>query len=372
MVLVGLFFSSFAYGEQKYSLGFTMRNEYGGTTTATKVGSGDEVKSNEARFGIKRARLDFKGKLSDKANVRIRHRFDKSSDKMGNGKSGNLDFAYMDYKFHDMFTLRIGREYNFHGAAHGAFYSRDNYYSRPQGWFHFLNTDGLSGHMNFSGNKVSLYWFNSKETMSGTQTSPKAQGFGLLYRGDFGMFKPVFSVFNNPKGPRTETTETIAGPLTRTTTAGKTKYTGTTTTTETSYEGGVADMAISLGGQVNVAGAEIGLTIMDITTAGQKVGGTQMKDTKLSTVGLEVVYKVNEFRPVLMFSSSNQKQDGNDESEMKWTKFALVLEWHPSGGGPAWYAGYSQDASESGKASVTKVTQSRAYLGAFLDASKAF
>lgn len=358
-IAFGLSVFSFSAAAQADTLGLSFRGAFLGVDSSVKVGDGDESTSNKPDFKIGRARLDYKAKPSKNTSYRLRLRFDKGAEKAANGQSGMVDFGYVKHKFTDMISVSLGRQSSKHGGAYGAYHSsKEGYYVGNNVYKMLTRISGAKVDFTVAeGQKISLAVANTlvseKGEKEGTVTDSKAPMVGLIYLGEMGMLKPVFSYYTSPKGKTTKTADDG---------------------TETVYEAGAADTFLSLGTGIYTGGLSAAVDILNATEGGRKAVGADKAgdDTEHQSISVVGGYKVGAFKPVLNIENTTSKT--GDDTETK-TAFGLTLEYYPDAEvkGLRYYAGMTQESNvieskSGGTTTETTVGTNSIYLGVAIDA----
>lgn len=182
--LILLCVSSFAMAGS-VNLDFRFESDSSSYNNAAKAAGSTASTSYLMRTG----RVDFKGKLNEELNYRLRWRFDKDSSTAQNKTdnfSSQIDYAYVQHTLVEGLTLTLGKLASEIGSVEGNQPSTDIYLQsqayRQISSKGFLYVTGAKISYQYEGHEGSAYVINQSET---TATDQSKSSYGLTYKASF-------------------------------------------------------------------------------------------------------------------------------------------------------------------------------------------
>jgi len=152
------------------------------------------------QFDIQYLRVDFKGDVTDDMKYRLRVRLDKTSVKDGlKGVSDFVSYAYVEPKFSDVLSVRVGKVWTYQAGWEEDNSSADVYL--------FSGIDdvaeeyalGVNPTLTFGKQKIQIVVTNSDVAYASDAKSSRFFRYGAAYQGDISGFQPMLSLAMMPE-----------------------------------------------------------------------------------------------------------------------------------------------------------------------------
>ena len=311
---------------QAGSLSLDLRADMNSTNYNEKAELGNAGISDDTsdftKFYIQTGRLDYKGKLNDDTSFRLRWRFaGKDQGAMSKRDSANstLDYAYVDHKISDMFSITAGKISGAVGAFEGSTSGADMYFTseayngtsflnsgtRLVGFTNNLYTTGVQGTFSMAGQDLMVQSTNSDnsigrsssvgngDVLENSKLSQNKTMTGVIYKGAF-LEKTLNVILSNHFQNFNSDTKT--------------------------------DLT-AFGLQYKTE--ELTAMVEYFVNKYKSLSGTSTLNDQLTSTVVTVKYTLGQWTPVLKFSSSEEKLDGTTEVKNKYTSYGAAVEFKP-------------------------------------------